>query len=96
MTIVAVGFASTTMSSSDAASEVNGTAHNRAQVSRAVYLIIEWMLRKEPAGNVTNDGDSTPRDDRMRDDRMRELPPRVGSNATVERLRLELAGSRQS
>ena len=91
MTIVAVGFASTTMSSSDAASEVNGTAHNRAQVSRAVYLIIEWMLRKEPAGNVTNDGDSTPRDDRMR-----ELPPRVGSNATVERVRLELAGSRQS
>ncbi len=91
MTIVAVGFASTTMSSSDAASEVNGTAHNRAQASRAVYVIIEWMLGKEPAGNVTNDGDSTPPYDRMR-----ELPPRVGSNAIVERLRLELAGSRQS
>ena len=38
MTIVAARFASTTMSSSDAASEVNGTAHNRVQASRAVYL----------------------------------------------------------
>ena len=47
MTMVAAGFALTTMSSSDAASEVNGTAHNRVQASRTVCLnFIEWMLEK--------------------------------------------------
>ena len=68
MTIGAADFASTTMASSDAASEVNGTAHNRVQASRAVYLnFIEWMLEKEPASDANNDSDSTPRHDRLRE-----------------------------
>ncbi len=68
MTIVAADFASTTMASSDAASEVNGTAHNRVQASRAVYLnFIEWMLGKEPVSNSTNGSDSTPRHDGLRE-----------------------------